>query len=247
MSDETGDSMPDPINPIGGPASTGHLVHEEGDRAWVSRFLVQLGRQRTAPDEVSKALAQVRSHCADSGQSAQDAFGDPDVYATKIADALPPAPNYSVRSAPFSVVRGVSLLLPMTISFALFAILYSANRDGDVAIRWGQFVFVTAVIPLWIVAALRWVPFRPRDAAVPHRPAADEKGWRGVWAILGLVAAYAALSIVFDDPAFSVPRWSISTTAITLLVLGFALHRMLTPRAPNQRTEPPEQQAGDRA
>lgn len=60
MSDEAGDSMPDPIDPTGGPASSGHLAHEERDRAWVDRFLVQLGRQRTAPDEVGKALAQHR-------------------------------------------------------------------------------------------------------------------------------------------------------------------------------------------
>lgn len=238
MSDEAGDSIPDPINPTGGPAASGHLAHEEGDRAWVDRFLVQLGRQRTAPDEVSKALAQVRSHCADSGQSAQDAFGDPAVYATKIADALPPAPNYSVRSAPYSVIRGISLLLPMTMSFAMCTILYSASSDSDAVISWGHLVLVTAVIPLWVVAALRWVPFRPRDAALPHRPAGDEKGWRGLLAILGLVAGGAALLIGFDDPAFSAPRWSIFATAITLLVLGFALHRMLTPRAPNQRTGP---------
>lgn len=226
--------MPDPINPTGGPASTGHLANEEGDRAWVDRFLVQSGRQRTAPGEVSKTLAQVRAHCADSGQSAQDAFGDPAAYATKIADALPPAPNCSVRSAPFSVVRGISLLLPMTMSFAMCTILYSASPDGDVAISWGQLVLVAAVIPLWVIAALRWVPFRPRDAAAPHRRAGDEKGWRGLLAILGLVAAGVALSIIVDDPAFSVPRWSIFATATTLLVLGFALHRMLTPRAPNQ-------------
>lgn len=235
MSDEARDSMPDPINPTGGPASSGHLTHEERDRAWVDRFLVQLGRQRTAPDEVSKALAQVRSYCADSGQSAQDAFGDPAVYATEIAGAMPPAPNYSVRSAPFSVVRGISLLLPMTLSFALFTFWSTASHDGDAVISWGQLLLVTVAIPLWVIAGLLWVPFRPRDAAAPHRPAGDEKGWRGVLAILGLVASCAALWVIFNDPAFSVPRWSILATAITLFALGFALHRMLTPRALNKR------------
>jgi hypothetical protein len=236
MPDEAGYSMPDPTHPIGVPAPGGQWV-SDGDRAWVDRFLVQLGRQRMPPEEVSKALAQVRSHCADSGQSAQDAFGDPAVYATNIAAELPPAPNHSVRSAPFSTVRGVSLMLPMTISFALLAILYGANSHGDAVVSWGQLVVVVAVIPLWVIAGLRWVPFRPRDAATPHRPAGDEKGWRALFAILGLVAGGAALWIIFDRPAFSAPRWSILATAITLFVLGFALHRMLTPGGPKKRPE----------
>ncbi|MFC4556521.1 hypothetical protein [Georgenia faecalis] len=51
------------------------------DSAWESDFIVELRLRDVDGHAIGDALEQVRSHCAESGQSAREAFGDPVAYA----------------------------------------------------------------------------------------------------------------------------------------------------------------------
>ncbi|MDG4797414.1 hypothetical protein [Micromonospora sp. WMMD1082] len=54
------------------------------DRAWREDFVVELRLADVPGDRIGDALATVDAHCADSGQSAAEAFGDPVAYARAV-------------------------------------------------------------------------------------------------------------------------------------------------------------------
>ena len=66
--------------------NTPHIEHE-----WATAFLLELRLRGVAGHHIGAALAEVDAHCAESGESAQDAFGDPVAYA--VALELPVAPE----------------------------------------------------------------------------------------------------------------------------------------------------------
>jgi hypothetical protein len=224
--------VPDQINGVG--PSVNDAPAPKADLAWVDRFVMQLTNQQVAPNDISKALADVRSHCADSGQSPQEAFGDPASYATTLAAELPPAPGRS-----FFNPRRIAALLPVTWGFAIGAIWMGADNRSEAAVSVGQLLLVTVAIPAWAVLTAPWARPRPRDPLRPHRPALDEKGWRGLWVTLGLFAVGAALWIGLDHTVFSVPKWVPLGLGLALIATGLLLTRLLAPRTPDPRTTVP--------
>lgn len=51
------------------------------DRQWVGDFIVELRLRGVAGEDIGAALAEVDSHCAESGEPAAEAFGDAGEYA----------------------------------------------------------------------------------------------------------------------------------------------------------------------
>ena len=64
--------------------------HVEPD--WAESFLLELRLRRVDGRRIGAALAEVEAHCAESGESARDAFGDPATYAVELAPADPGEP-----------------------------------------------------------------------------------------------------------------------------------------------------------
>jgi hypothetical protein len=66
-----------------------HPLAPHVDSAWQNAFVAEL-RLRDVPGRaIGDALAEVEAHCADSGQDAGTAFGEPMAYAAQRAEQLP--------------------------------------------------------------------------------------------------------------------------------------------------------------
>lgn len=63
-------------------ATTPHI-----DTRWSTDFVLALRERNVPGTDIGDALAHVESFCADSGESASDAFGDPAEYAASLAFA----------------------------------------------------------------------------------------------------------------------------------------------------------------
>ena len=64
------------------------------EQAWSEAFLLELRLRGVAGSEIGSALAEVETHCAESGETAYAAFGDARSYATALG--LPPSADRSV-------------------------------------------------------------------------------------------------------------------------------------------------------
>ena len=62
--------------------------------AWSETFLLELRLRGVAGSQIGAALAEVETHCAESGETAHAAFGDARSYATALE--LPPSPDQTV-------------------------------------------------------------------------------------------------------------------------------------------------------
>jgi hypothetical protein len=58
---------------------------------WCDTFATQTRLYGTPGPAIGEALAEIDAHCADSGQSPAEAFGDPVDYAAALARGLRPA------------------------------------------------------------------------------------------------------------------------------------------------------------
>ena len=65
--------------------------HVEAD--WAEAFLLELRLREVGGRHIGAALAEVEAHCAESGESAREAFGDPAAYAAELAPSVPSEPS----------------------------------------------------------------------------------------------------------------------------------------------------------
>lgn len=79
--------------------------------AWSEAFLVEMRLQGVAGSQIGAALAEVEAHCAESGETAHDAFGDPASYATALALPESSAQRVSLREELPSVAVGLGGML----------------------------------------------------------------------------------------------------------------------------------------
>ena len=61
---------------------------------WAQGLLLELRLRGVSGQQIGAALAEIEAHCAESGESALDSFGDPRSYATALG--LAPAPDQKV-------------------------------------------------------------------------------------------------------------------------------------------------------
>lgn len=185
------------------------------EREWVNEFTMQMTIQRATGDDIRMALADVRAHCADSGESARDAFGDPKEYATMLAAALP-AGRRGVDP------RSAGVLLLSVVALALLAVgSLSPNQPEDdrIPVTLGEALLVLCAVPAWVgLAVSPWGRRRPRDPAVPNRPAFDERYWRALWLTLGLAAVGTAMWLGLDQTLFTVSKWLFPSLGFALLI-----------------------------
>lgn len=127
--------------------STPHI-----DRAWRDTFVIEHRLADRTGTEIGDALATVDTHCAESGESAQDAFGDPAAYSRSLVDGTP-ARTFRLRPA---TVIGLVLGL-----FGLVAVPRAVDAwvEGTrVAVSQGDLVAVAVALVLTLLVALRPAP-----------------------------------------------------------------------------------------
>lgn len=179
------------------------------DPRWAEAVLLELRIEGVAGDRIGEALGEVDSHCAESGEDAYEAFGDPVAYARSLE--LPRSPDQGSAA----IVRTV---LPTVVQLAgMFLTLWSvpALAAGDaVEITVGQ-VLAGAVL----VAGLLLLAWRsePVLRALVRRP------------VLGTVAfgaASAALVVpllLLRGVLVTLPAAATGAVGVTLLAVGVAV------------------------
>lgn len=222
--------MSDPADSNNPTASVPDEPRGNDDRGWIDRFAMQLDIQQVKADDICRAVADVRAYCADSGQSCQEAFGDPASYATALAAELPPAPKQQSIS-----LRRIAIVLPYTMGFAIGAVWLTTGNVSEAPVSVGQLLTVAVAVPTWVVFTSPIARRRPRDPLTPSRPAFDENGWRAIWVTLGLVAVAAALWIGLPHVIFSVPKWLLFALWVALTASGLLLMRLLRLRTPDPK------------
>ena len=173
------------------------------DVTWRDAFVLELRLQGASGPAIADALVEVEAHCAESGQSAIDAFGPAVDYAKALE-----LPDESRWTAPQLIRTWVGLLLIVGgFSFAAW---------GGVALAQGEAADVTvgALVSGVVTLTLMVLLFVFTDFVV--RLAVDHT-W---WAALALVAALAVTvlsGLPFDDIILG------STPALVPLITGVAM------------------------
>ena len=194
------------------------------DAAWREAFVLELRLQGASGSTIADALVEVENHCADSGQSAQEAFGPAAEYATALD-----LPDESRWTAPQLVRTWVGLLLIVG-GFSLAAwggVALAQGEAADVTVG----ALVSGVVTLTVMVLL----FVFTDFVV--RLAVDHT-W---WAALALVAALAVTvlsGLPFDDIILgSTPALVPLTAGLAMLVAG-ALWTVFLKKTGNSLDDP---------
>ena len=204
-------SEPDSFN-----ADTGHSQGKL-DREWVEQFELQLTSQQVGRSEIRRVLADVQSHCIDSGESVQEAFGDPRSYATMLAAELV-SPNHRPQ-----IWRHIMRMGPLMAGLTLAVLLAFSNDDSTFAVTVGVLLIVFVAVPAFAVSPSLWGKATARDASRPQKPAFDENGWRGLWTLLVYLPVCAVLWVWADQVVFTVPNLIAIALTVALTACGIYL------------------------
>ena len=173
--------------------------------AWLDAFVLALRVHGVPGTLIGDALAEVESHCAEAGEPAAEAFGDPVAY----AQSLELAPDENLESE----IRwgGVWSGLQLVALFAVPAAVRGLVRGEPVNVTGGM--LLTVVLLLGIVAvlgvkstwAMRTVVERPGLASI----------------ILGAsLTAVVLPSVLWRTVVVSLPVVPVLVVAALLLVVG---------------------------
>lgn len=123
---------------------------EQPDRAlerWVEQFVVSLRMREVPGDRIGDLVNEVEAHCAESGESAQEAFGSPRDYAATRSTEVPARPG---RAA-----NWVRTLSPTFLGLAGFFLVgpsvAAAREHTGVAVSWG---LVASLVLIGVAAYL---------------------------------------------------------------------------------------------
>lgn len=197
--------------------------------AWRDAFVLELRLRDVPGPAIGDALAEVEAHCAQSGETPQQAFGDPQTYAAAIADVLPHvAPD---RSFPwwragllaFGTASGVNLILA--------GIAGTANGSDHGWISVGSVVAtLTGSVAVGVVTANLEPLLRHRR---PYRLAA-------ALGVALLSAVWPTLlwpgQLTGASPAWLVPLVGVAVLALTWLPNWAVLRREARDRIVDPRT-----------
>lgn len=201
------------------------MFRRQATNQWRDAFAVQLRLRNVPGARIGEALAEVDTHCADAGQSPQEAFGDPQAYAESLAAGLgsptTPRTRLSRKDAltTLSTLAGIACLLEGvdSVTHHLPGILTTGHLAGVVAGTAG-------------VAAIMTVLFR-----TSHR--------RGTWLLIAATAACVSamfyVQAAWKTPLVHAPGWLLLTVGVlALAVAWFPLvsGRLLADRIVDPRT-----------
>lgn len=121
--------------------STERSLAPHVDDAWAEGLVVELRLQGVGGPAIGEALSEVESHCAESGESALDAFGDAAGYARSLQ--LPRSEDETTRSI-------LAALAPMGLQIVPMLLTLWAFEDwvegGALAITSGQVLSIALLV-----------------------------------------------------------------------------------------------------
>ncbi|WP_102510028.1 hypothetical protein [Sanguibacter massiliensis] len=173
--------------------------------SWLDAFVLALRVHGVPGTLIGDALAEVESHCAEAGEPAAEAFGDPVAY----AQSLELAPDESLESE----IRwgGVWSGLQLVALFAVPAAVRGLVRGEPVNVTGGMLLMV--VLLLGIVAALGV------KSTWAMRTVVERPGLASI--ILGAsLTAVVLPSVLWRTVVVSLPVVPVLVVAALLLVVG---------------------------
>jgi hypothetical protein len=165
--------------------------------AWQSELVLALRLRDVPGPRIGEVLAEVEAHCADSGQSPAEAFGDPEAYAAEVTPGWQPPPARSWLLQAVATPLGVTALLSGAAA---------SGRSAGVTVTVGGLlsVAVTVALIVTVVARLDVVLRAP---------------WRAWLGISAALLALAGLPVLLPQLLGTVPAGSLLVTGTLLLAV----------------------------
>lgn len=186
------------------------------DKAWRDDFIIELRLLSVPGPSIGDALMTVETHVSESGESAQDAFGEPRAYAREIA---PSAGAGRIRGITgWTVVGNIAGLVGMLASVRA---LTGWLEGGPIQLTVGDGV-VLLLLLLLVTAVLRWASTLLRFV-VEHRVAV------AVLAPLLLIGGFVGVLLLLRQEWVEVGVLPVTLTAVVLLVLSVVAAWIDTP------------------
>ena len=178
-------------------------------RRWIDEMVVELRLRGVGGAAIGDAVAAVESHCADSGESPSEAFGDPRAYATSLTFAEDDLTGDSLE-------EWVAVFAPVVVGLLGF----SATTGAVSALLTGEGVAITrgglASAAFLVVAVALLARFL--RAFLAH-------GVAGALYVGGAIAVGAMLPMLWRTPLVVVPPLPAGIAGIALLALSVVLGR----------------------
>lgn len=167
------------------------------DSAWERDFIVELRLRDVDGRTIGDALAQVRSHCEESGQPMREAFGDPAAYARSLE--LPSAPSVE---AGIVAVRSILGLIAMFLTLWSF----TAWLDGE-----GLTLTLGRVVALLLLGAAVLMVARAIGFIIRHP-------WRSSIVMGSVVASVVVAELLLPQPLVVLPALAVVAVGAVGLV-----------------------------
>lgn len=180
------------------------------ERRWADDFILEQRLLDVPGDRIGDALVTVEAHVLESGESAQEAFGDPRDYARELAESMPSAakaPGVNPRTSVGAFAGLVGLLLINT--------AFGSWLDGaPVSLTWGHaLAFLLTLVILGAVIAWSSSVLRVLTKTV----------WVGVLATAVLIAVMVGLMVRMPGVALEGPPLVFGAVGVLLLAVSGVL------------------------
>lgn len=175
------------------------------DEAWAETFLLEL-RLRDVPGRaIGDALAEIESHCVESGETATEAFGDPTAYARSL--------DLPTTAEPATFPLGTALRWVLQATGLLITTAAAPAWLADEALEPTTGLLAIALVVGASIVAVHRAAERVLRLVVAHPVVA--------WLLMMLhLAAMALLMLVLDDVLIRVAPGPSLTVGLALLVAG---------------------------
>ncbi len=176
-------------------------------RRWRDDFILALRLRDAAGAQIGDALAQVESYCAESGDTAAEAFGDAREYAQSLP--LPPGPVAGPDVAPGQLTR-IGIAVTGMLTTVAAASGWAAGEPATVTV--GQVVSVALVL-FGAVLVIRMIDAVTRLIVTATRPF-----WLGLAVVLPVIGVNIAVVLLLDQPLMEIPAAPMLAVGLLLLL-----------------------------
>ncbi|MHA7134024.1 hypothetical protein [Oerskovia turbata] len=190
--------------------ATGRAPHVE--EKWADAFVVELRLLDVPGDTLGAALAEVESHCAESGESAAEAFGDPVAYAHSLDLPARPAGRWDMVTVLGPVATQIlGILLLGAAGGRLVTAWRSGGPVASVGLTTGMLLGLGAL-------ALALALFARHSTAVLRLLT---RAFVVPWLVLTSVTTAVGIGVaLLDQVVLVVPTAPVAAVGVLLLVAG---------------------------
>lgn len=188
------------------PADIPHAPRGPVLDSWREGFVLELRSRDVSGARIGDALAEVDSHCAETGQDPEAGFGDPVTYAAALAESLPADDRIAAVAPAALVASGLAIFLGVVL---LLAGLGGVVEGHDAGYSYGALVGLglTGALSVVIVANLSRLLRPARRVAL------------GALLVAGFLLPIIA-GLMSPATVITVPAWPCAGVGLVLVSVG---------------------------